>query len=300
MMRLPPLPLRALAALSLLSGGLAGATPPDPAADPPPRGPDGRRYGGPPPVRSLVVPRPGLVLRDRRYDDAYRLLDDRVGVSSGSRFERIEARVQRGGFRIRGDARDIVIRDVTLSLVEPTHAPELPAGIEIQGTAHDILVEDVTASGFRMVPRPGRYTNGDGVSSERGAYRLTFRRVDSVDNSDGGFDLKSTDTRLIDTRAARNGISYRLWGSGEADRIESIDPRQAHVQLKTQANWHIRRLVARATTRAPVFVIVGDATLTVDSCELDLPPGTPLVRVENGARPQVKWGRGCVAAAPDR
>jgi hypothetical protein len=237
-----------------------------------------------------IVPGPGLRIHDRKVTDVYRLFDDRDGRSSGSRFERIDAVVRRGGFRFRGDAHDIVIRDVTLRLAAPQHVPELPAGIEIQGTAHDILVERVTARDFQMVPEGQKYLNGDGFSSERGAYRITFRQAAAFDNSDGGFDLKSKETRLDDTISAGNKRNYRLWGTGTAGTITSETPRKAHIWLAATADWRISRLVVTSST--PVPIVDADsphARLRVDSCEFRVPRGTRLA--VGGA--SISWGQGC-------
>ena len=240
-----------------------------------------------------IVPRRNLSIRNRSYTDTYRLFDDPDGIASGSRFENLTATVSRGGFRLRGDVHDIAIRNVELTLAVPTHAPELPAGIEVQGTAHDVLIEEVTASGFRMVAREGHYTNGDGFSSERGVSHVTFRRTTANDNSDGGFDLKSTDTKLDDTTSEANNFNYRLWGTGEATRVTSIAPRKGHFQFNTQANWHIRNLVARSRGTQPILIVQGDATVTIDHCELDVPPETKFLIRSHDAHPHLTLGAGC-------
>ncbi|HEU4961534.1 MAG TPA: hypothetical protein VFT56_14155 [Sphingomonas sp.] len=238
-----------------------------------------------------IVPGPDLRVHDRTITGVYRLFDDSDGRSSGSRFERIDAMVRRGGFRFRGDAHDIVIRDVTLRLAAPQHVPRLPAGIEIQGTAHDILIERTVARDFQMMPEGQKYLNGDGFSSERGAYRITFRRDEAYDNSDGGFDLKSKQTRLDNTISARNKRNYRLWGTGTAGTIVSKTPRKAHIWLADTANWRIAHLVVKSSTPVPIVDSDGrHATLRVDSCDLDVPRGTKLA-IGGGS---ISWGKGCV------
>ncbi len=240
-----------------------------------------------------IAPRAKSVVQNKRYGNAYRLLDDPLGIASGSRFENIDATVLRGGFRFKGDAHDIVIRNATLRLAAPTAAPELPAGIELQGNAHDILIDSVTASGFQMIHREKRYTNGDGFSSERGAARIIFRNSTANDNSDGGFDLKSTDTRLENVSAARNGINYRFWGTGTGTRITSTDPAKAHLQINPGADWHINTLVVRSTERKPIIVVHGQGQLTIDRCELHVPAGTKMIRLDAKVTPDIHLGTGC-------
>ena len=245
-----------------------------------------------------IAPKPDQKIADRKFEGTYRLFDDKQGLASGSTFERIRAVVDRGGFRIRGDAHDVVLRDITLELREPTNAPELPAGIEIQGTAHDILIDRVVARNFKMVPRPKKYTNGDGFSSERQATRITFRKSKAFDNSDGGFDLKSTETRLEDTEATRNGINYRLWGQGEATTIKSESPRTAHLQVKPTTDWHIGTLIAKSDGTAPLIQVQGSGRLKIDRCVLDVPPGTKILKIENSATPDIELGDTCRLDAP--
>jgi hypothetical protein len=237
-----------------------------------------------------ITPAPHKIVRNMEITNSYRLFDDRKGVSSGSRFESIDAVVRRGGFRFRGNAHDILIRNVTLRLAAPTPHPELPAGIEIQGTAHDIVIDHVAARDFRMIPGTVKYLNGDGFSSERGAYRITFLNTSALNNSDGGYDLKSRDTRLANTLAARNKRNYRFWGTGRGSTVTSIAPRQAHIWLAKNASWRIRRLVARSAAPAPIVDGEGpSARLIVESCTFAVPRDTRLVT----GKVSVTWGKGC-------
>ncbi len=242
---------------------------------------------------SPIVARPGVAVHGRKFTDAYRLFDDRDGLASGARFDHIDGLVARGGFRFRGNASDIVLRDMTLQLVAPTAAPELPAGIEVTDTVHDVLIERVVARNFQMIARPNHYTNGDGFSSEKAVTNLTFRQDKSFDNSDGGFDLKSTATKLIDTEAGGNGVNYRLWGSGEATTITSRDPHKAHIQFNAQADWTIGTLIVSSKTPAPILLIHGDVHVKIGRCVLDVPPGTKLVKIEQQFHPQLELGTGC-------
>jgi len=237
-----------------------------------------------------ITPAPHKIVRNMKVTNSNRLFDDRKGVSSGSRFESIDAVVRRGGFRFRGDAHDILIRNVTLRLAAPTPHPELPAGIEIQGTAHDIVIDHVAVRDFRMIPGTVKYLNGDGFSSERGAYRITFLNTSALNNSDGGYDLKSRDTRLDNTVAARNKRNYRFWGTGWGGTVTSVSPQRAHIWLAKNASWRIERLVAKSATAAPIVDGEGpSAKLVIGSCAFSVPRGTRLVT----GNVSVTWGKGC-------
>lgn len=252
----------------------------------------------------IIQPTSGLVIRDVTAERGYRFLDvfTRRASLTDSVVERVRASgLIRGFARIRADSHDVVIRDVDARFrAEPASAPELPVGIGLEDTAHDILIERTVMRGARMVRVPDRYTNGDGYSTERGNARITFRRAEAHDATDGGFDLKSTETRLEDTLAAGNGRNYRFWGTGTATAITSRDPENAHVWLGKGARWRIARLVVRSRTQVPVIRIGPGATLIVDSHDVQVPAGTRLVVSEDGGG-TVRWGRnGAPRIAPAR
>jgi hypothetical protein len=197
--------------------------------------------------------------------------------------------LQRDGIRIRGDVDGVNIHDFKLQMrSEPQSSPNLPIGIAVQ-TGHGIAISDGDISGFQMIRVEGQYTNGDGIASERDVDGLTIKRVTSSDNSDGGFDLKSQNTVLDDLTAARNGRNYRFWGTVDAGTLTSIDPRGAHIWVHGGARVHIRKLIARSTTKAPLLNIDGPSEVIIDSCELNRVPGTKLVV----GGPAPKLGQGC-------
>jgi hypothetical protein len=200
--------------------------------------------------------------------------------------------LERDGIRIRGDAVGVNIRDFRLSMrAQPQSGRNLPIGIAVQ-EGRDIVIEDGSASGFRMVERQGKYTNGDGVATERPVDGLTINRVRASDNSDGGFDLKSSRTSLDRLTAERNGRNYRFWRTVRAGTLTSADPRNAHVWLARGAEVRIARLAASSRGRAPLVRIEGPASITIDRCDLRLPPGTPLVAGDRrGSR--ISLGAGC-------
>lgn len=242
----------------------------------------------------ILEPVRGLRVRDLVLQDGYRLLDvftRRAGLSDAT-VERVRATgVIRGLARIRADSRNVVFRDIDVTFrSEPAQPGELPVGIGIEDQAQDIVVERAVVRGARMVRIPERYTNGDGYSSERGNQRITFRRAEAYDNSDGGFDLKSTDTRLEDVVAGGNGRNYRFWRTGTASTLTSRDPRNAHIWLGKGARWRVDRLVVRSDTKAPVIRISPGAVLEIGSHDVEVPAGTRLVVADNGEGGRVDWG----------
>src|SRR3546814_11498428 len=77
------------------------------------------------------------------------------------------------------------------------------AGRAVDGTAHDFRVERCSMRGFQWKRKARQYWNGDGFSTERGNARMLVRQCAAWDNSDGGFDLKSTETVLDDCGSGR-------------------------------------------------------------------------------------------------
>lgn len=200
--------------------------------------------------------------------------------------------LHRDGIRIRGDAVGVEIRNFRLAMrPAPQSGRNLPIGIVVHD-GRDIAISDGAISGFRMVAVPGVYTNGDGIAAERPVNRLSIARVRAVDNSDGGFDLKSSGTTLDQLVAERNGRNYRFWRTVQADRLTSVDPRNAHIWLARGAHVRIARLLATSRSTAPLIRVEGPSTIVVDRCQLRLPAGTRLV-AGNAQGSEIRLGRGC-------
>lgn len=197
----------------------------------------------------------------------------------------------REGIRIQGDVDTVTIKDFSLKQrAVPTEAPDLPSGIAIY-TGKNITISDGYVSGFQM-NNPGKYPNGDGISSEREVDNLMISRVTSSDNSDGGFDLKSTNTFLYDLKAERNYRSYRLWGSANAGTLTSVDPKNAHVYAGNGAVVVIDKLIARSTTTALLVYAEDAKSVTIKSCDLQMPAGTKLV-YKSSPTTVINLGPGC-------
>jgi len=247
----------------------------------------------PPPYMKLKGTVAGRTIGPIQIGNAYRLIDsDKAAVIRGLTITGVNATVERDGIRIRGDANGVRIQNFHLEMGGAAQSPpNLPIGIHIE-SGQNISISDGSTSGFRMIDIPGKYTNGDGVASERAVDGLSITNVTSTDNTDGGFDLKSFDTTLDQLTSERNGRNYRLWGTVEAGTLHSADPRNAHIWVARGARVHIRNLIARSTTRAPLIKIDGPSEVTVDHCTLQLPPGTKILG-ENASEGQVHLGPGC-------
>lgn len=199
---------------------------------------------------------------------------------------------RREGIRLRGDVAGATVRNFSIHMRdEPQSGTNLPEGIKIDN-GENILIQDGCTSGFKMVEVEGEYTNGDGISAERPVNNLTIRRVWANDNSDAGFDLKSNNTYLYDTRAERNFRNYRFWTKATTGTIYSADPGQAHVWIGAGAVVVIDKLIAKSST--DIYVLWADnaaKSITIGSCELDVPNAKKFFRGSSSTK--LVLGPGC-------
>ncbi|WOF42487.1 hypothetical protein KNJ79_15075 [Sphingopyxis indica] len=240
---------------------------------------------------------------DVRVAGGYRVIEntagpDLVGADCvGLRVRQARASgLERGFARIRYDSHDGVIEDVSASGMLTTGSGNLPVGIGFADTAHDFRVERCSMRGFRWDRGEGKYWNGDGFSTERGNARIMFRQCAAWDNSDGGFDLKSTESLLDDCISGRNARNFRLWSSIRATRLISLDPVKIggtgdtnHFSIMSrQAGGeplviYIEHLTVKSDRGWPIFdVHDGPAKIIIGSHDIQVPPGTPLVRSRGG------------------
>jgi hypothetical protein len=199
---------------------------------------------------------------------------------------------QREGIRLRGQVEGVTICNFAIRMrAESQSGTHLPEGISVYN-GKNIVIQDGFISGFRMVPVEGEYTNGDGISSERPVVGLAISRVTANDNSDAGFDLKSDQTYLYDTVAERNFRNYRFWTRATTGTIRSVDPVQAHIWVGAGAEVVIDRLIAKSSNTGYVLWLDPDAkSVTIRSCDLDLPPGTRFYK--RGSNARLILGLGC-------
>ena len=240
---------------------------------------------------------------DIRVAGGYRVIENKVAPelegagSAGLRVRGADAtNLERSFARIRYDSHDGVIEDVRASGMLTTGATDLPVGIAFDGTAHDFRIERCSMRGFQWQRKARQYWNGDGFSTERGNARMLFRQCAAWDNSDGGFDLKSTETVLDDCVSGRNARNFRLWSSIRATRLSSLDPGKIggigdtnHFTIMASKGAseplviHIEHLVVKSDRGWPIFdVHHGPAKIIIGSHDIRVPPGTPLIRSRGG------------------
>lgn len=124
-------------------------------------------------------------------------------------------------FQVRHDTNGILIEDC-YGDAEMQDGDFWSQGVVFDDTAHDAIVRRCTMRNCWYNAGDG-YWNGDGFVGERGNYGLLFEDCISLDNTDAGFDFKST-ARFVRCRSERNKRNFRVWGHGELIDCIGIDP----------------------------------------------------------------------------
>ena len=248
------------------------------------------------PVRNVRI-------SDVRVNGGYRVIENTVApdlVSAGCVGLQVRGAratgLGRSFARIRYDSHHGVFEDISASGTLQTGSTDLPVGIGFADTAHDFRIERCFMRGFQWKRGDRQYWNGDGFSTERGNARFLFRQCAAWDNSDGGFDLKSTETLLDDCISGRNARNFRLWTSMRATRLISLDPikiggigdtNHFSIMAKQGATEplviYIEHLTVKSDLRWPIFDIHnGPAKIIIGSHDIQVPSGTQLVRPRSG------------------
>jgi Right handed beta helix region len=203
----------------------------------------------------------------------------------------IASDIQRDGIRLR-QANNTNIRNFSITMQStPQTGTHLPQGIALYA-GNGIAIRDGRVSGFRMASVPGAYPNGDGIAAEREVTNLTIERVVSSNNSDAGFDLKSSGTVLDNAVADDNHRGFRFWGSARAGTLTSNNSRSAAFWFGKGADVTIDHVNVSSRTTAPVFMIEGANSVVVKSCTLYVPAGTKLI-IGAASATRVTLGSGC-------
>ncbi len=146
--------------------------------------------------------------------------------------------------RIQYDSSDVVFEDV-FGDSEAQQYASFSTGITLDGPAHDIVFRRAVMLNNRQIDVEG-YWNADGFSSERDNHAILYEDTFAAGNTDGGYDLKSTDTKMVRAVAVDNKRNFRLWGQISLEACEGRDPfkrggsgTQAQVHVNPQAQVEV-------------------------------------------------------------
>jgi len=159
--------------------------------------------------------------------------------------------------RLKYNSRSIALRNI-VGDSQKQNGGLIMAGVMLDGTAHDILLDHVTMKNNYGHGAATDYWNGDGFAVERGVYNLTFQDTVASGNTDAGYDIKSSSTKLIRASASGNNENFRLWGKS-VTVTDSVSSNPIHYggTGKTSHLW-----------------VAGGADVTLDNFRYSDPSGT--------------------------
>jgi len=160
-----------------------------------------------------------LTIRDVNASNVSRFIEDYVsGTATSASIDGLAVQnvnvigYSRGAIRLQYDTRNVVIENA-VGDSQQQNGGLYVFGLALDGTAHDILVSHVTMKNNYGNGTASEYWNGDGFMAERGVYNLRFEDTISSGNTDAGYDLKSSNTVLVNTVADGNKRNYRFWSN---------------------------------------------------------------------------------------
>jgi hypothetical protein len=164
----------------------------------------------------------------------------------------------------------------------------LPEGLHIRGGS-DIRVENSVFSGFRTELASNEYWNGDGVTAERGITGLSFTDVQSNDNTDAGFDIKSP-VKMDRVSAWGNCRNYRFWSDADVGAMSVGQTVSRGGISSCPGIWikgasrppgpviRIRDLVVHATEPMTIIRVDGDyADIVIEHCSITAPASSTMI-----------------------
>lgn len=208
-----------------------------------------------------------IVIQDMYADNVQRFFEDYVSGSASSAtvtdltIRNVEVHgFSKGVIRLQYDTHDVLIENVWGDS-ERQDGDGIAIGVHLEGTVHDVTIRDTTMMNAQA-STDDDYWNGDGFATERSVYSVTFENTTAIGNADGGYDLKSTNTTLINAVAEDNGRNFRLWGEATLIDPIGIDPHKWGGSTGGQIQMQIMS-GAEVTVTGGNFADSGSATIVV-------------------------------------
>lgn len=131
----------------------------------------------------------------------------------------------RAVIRLQYSSENVVIDKILGDSQGQLDAEDFPMGITVDGNVSNVLINMCLMKNHRQVlSNNGTYFNGDGIATESNVDNVLIQDTISSGNTDGGFDLKSTNTKLLRTLATHNKRNYRFWNPAIVTEAKSINP----------------------------------------------------------------------------
>jgi hypothetical protein len=186
----------------------------------------------------------GLDLRDIEARNVRRLFENGPGASdmpasvTGLTIRRVSVRgYSKGAIRLSGSSSDVIVEDV-FGDSERQDGDDFAIGIALQGMVRNVVFRRVTMMNSQDTTHD--YWNGDGFATERQVSNVTFEDTVAAGSTDGGYDIKSSETVLVRTKAEDNMRNYRIWSDAKIIGCLSRDPNKRGGNGKQNHFWVAR------------------------------------------------------------
>lgn len=162
---------------------------------------------------------------------------------------------------LRYDTNNVLIEDVSGDSRQIDGA-NFATGVQLEGTVHAVVIKDARMGNVRDTVND--YWNGDGFATEENVYDVAFINTYAYNNTDAGYDLKSSKTTLVNAVAEGNTRNFRLWADDTVlENVTGIDPRYHGGDSVNPSNVWLAA-DARATIRDSKFTDAGGDAFLFD------------------------------------
>ncbi|MBP2159785.1 MULTISPECIES: calcium-binding protein [Asticcacaulis] len=123
---------------------------------------------------------------------------------------------------LRYDTNNVVIEDVSGDS-QHIDGSNFATGIQLDGTVHSVVVKDTKMG--NITDTVNKYWNGDGFATEKDVYDVAFINTYAYNNTDAGYDLKSSSTTLVNAVAEGNTRNFRFWATDTVlENVTGLNP----------------------------------------------------------------------------
>jgi hypothetical protein len=236
----------------------------------------------------------GLEIQDMDARNVRRFVENNASGSEerasidGLAIRRVTVRgYSKGAIRLGSDSGNIVMEDV-VGDSERQDGDDFAIGVALQDSVHDVLLRRVTM--MNSYDSTHEYWNGDGFTTERSVRNIRFEDTLASGSTDGGYDLKSSETTLLRARAEDNMRNFRIWGESTIVDCVSRNPRKRGGNGKQNHFWVAKGAKVDITgcriedtdARTIVFEVERQGMITVRDSIITTNPSARMSLVQDG------------------
>lgn len=187
---------------------------------------------------------------------------------------------------LRYDSHDVLVQDVAGDS-QGQDGDDFAMGVSLKGSVHAVVLRRVRMD--NSVSTQGGYWNGDGFAAERDVDDVLLQDTSASGSTDAGYDLKSSDTRLVDAQASGNKRNFRFWSDVEGVRLSGQAPSKrggsgAAAQVWLAKGADVTLADSELLDSGDLVVEAGtDAQLEMTGGRITQPDDGELARTEQGA-----------------